>query len=931
MMSKLASRRYIIIDGLALLLVIVAVFWKLALTNLIIARGDVLTYFYPYLDYAAQATRQGRLPLWNPYLFMGVPFLANSQAGFFYPFNRLLSWLPVTRAVNLTLILHTWLAGLGAYTFARRSLNLRRAAAWAAGAAFAIGGYLTAQVEHVNQLQGLAWLPWLFVCYDLSISHRHRLAWVGLSATVALQLFAGHTQTAFISLVGLGIYALATTPLRPWQTLLGRMARLAGAVLLGAGLAAAQLVPTLELAQFSMRSGGLGWREAVSFSLNPLLLGRALLPSYWQSIFSEYIAYVGLAGLMLAAIGLSSDKRNQVRAMAVLAGLGLFFALGGYNPLYLLLAKFAPGFGLFRVPARWLALYAFGTAMLIGLGLEALQSASQQIKRRSLVVWGTGIAGLLLLAWLGARLPVPGTGQPIGLPGKLDWIGWLAGASLATLLIWQRPRWSAAAAIALMLAELLAAGTALPFNRATAPEALDSLRPSLLLLKSEGADSRFISLSDIFFDPGDKTELESAFADQLNEAAFYDLLVATKQKEIVAPNLPLYYRLASADGFDGGILPLRDYVAFQQLLLPPGQTASPDGRLREVLREVPESKWLSLMNVRHIITDKTMDAWIDNVFYDLQFGTAPGPNYTATVARVPRFQATALGVVSHLQGAAQLTQGTSVAQLVIGFEDGMTQTYSLRAGVETAEGVYTGSIAHQAAQVGGHFVRDQPQVNDYVVRLSWDKAKTVTSVQIIPSMITNQLVIRGMTLIDERTGGFQPLVVSGRGRFALVHSGDVKIYENLDVLPRAFAVSEARFVEDQLAAMRDPAFDPTRQVILDPPPPGLKVIEKSDSYEVTTTLVLYQPEHVIVDVQNSAGWLVLTDSYYPGWRALIDGQPAPLFRADLLFRAVPVVGTHRVEFIYDPLSIKVGIGISLLALALACWLVWRGRRLLQFS
>ncbi len=155
-----ADHRSLIADSLALLalLSLVMVFFaKLAFTNLILARGDMFLYFYPNWNYAADAVRHGHLPLWNPYLFMGAPFLANSQTGVLYPLNLALAWLPTTRAINLTIILHVWLAGAGAYVFARRSLGLRRLAAWLGAATFALGGYLGAQVEHVNQLQALAW------------------------------------------------------------------------------------------------------------------------------------------------------------------------------------------------------------------------------------------------------------------------------------------------------------------------------------------------------------------------------------------------------------------------------------------------------------------------------------------------------------------------------------------------------------------------------------------------------------------------------------------------------------------------------------------------------------------------------------------------------------------------------------------------------
>src|SRR5512138_527876 len=113
----------------ALLTLVLIFFWKLAFTNLIIARGDIFYYFYPYRDFASQAVRAGRVALWDPYLFMGAPFMANSQAGFFYPFNLLMSWLEVTRAINWTIVLHIFIAASGVYLFARSSLRLSIAAA----------------------------------------------------------------------------------------------------------------------------------------------------------------------------------------------------------------------------------------------------------------------------------------------------------------------------------------------------------------------------------------------------------------------------------------------------------------------------------------------------------------------------------------------------------------------------------------------------------------------------------------------------------------------------------------------------------------------------------------------------------------------------------------------------------------------------------
>ncbi|MCZ7673596.1 MAG: hypothetical protein M5U34_44000 [Chloroflexi bacterium] len=154
--------------------------------------------------------------------------------------------------------------------------------------------------------------------------------------------------------------------------------------------------------------------------------------------------------------------------------------------------------------------------------------------------------------------------------------GWLAGLALAVLFL---------------------ASRSLPYNQLTTPEAWFDLRPPAARLMTDETvpPERLLSLSNIFFDPGDQGEINSVYADQLDEAALYDYLVAIKSKEIIAPNLPLAYGLASVDGFDGGILPLAAYSQLMRLILPEGQTTT-DGRLREHLSVVPEAKWLDLFN-----------------------------------------------------------------------------------------------------------------------------------------------------------------------------------------------------------------------------------------------------------------------------------------------------------------------------------------------
>jgi hypothetical protein len=900
-------------DLIAILLlcaVIALFFWKLLFTNLILARGDTFLYIYPYWTAAREALCDGRLPLWNPDLFMGAPFLANSQAGVLYPLNWLL-WLgfDTPTAASLAIVLHLWLAAGLTYGFARSGLGLHRPPAWTAAVLYALGGYLTAQAEHVNQLQGLAWLPavfWLLAC------GKRPTRPLLLGVILAVQVLAGHTQAVFITGVGGLIFAMGRLwrkPGRPADAWSALTHLILGGVL-AVLLAAAQLLPTLELTRLSVRGGGLPLSEALSFSLHPLLAGRALLPGVGETIFSEYVAFLPLSALLLALIGAWAGRRRPtVVALALVGAAGLFFAFGAANPIYVLMVKVIPGFGLFRAPARWLILYAFGAAGLAGVGLETL-STRQRLPHRLLVGWTALV--LLLIGWALVAPHFTGTfsgppESPVEAPSRVTLIGWGIEFLLAFLIL---TRWGGRLAPLLAVLVLLVSSRALPYNHPTAPEAYHALRPAAAQLmaaatldRAEGRvpPGRFLSMSDIFFDPGDTGELESIYGDQLDRDALYDFIVATKHKEILTPNLPLSFDVPAVDGYDGGVLPLADYVALEGLLLPDDRI-SLDGRLRENLDAIPEGRWLNLLNIRYLITDKVGDAWSDGVFYDLQHSAVLDHDHPSVqVASIPAFEATGIGIVLERPDSPA---GAALVGVTVRFAGGRIERHTLRNGI------------------GSSPLRTEPDGTVLEVAvLEWSIPGTPERISLAryPDP-PGDIHLHGLSLVDQRDGTFQSLVVSSQGRYQLIHSGDVKIYENLDVLPRAFLVGQAAWAggnDSALERMKTRDFDPTLEVVLI----GNGTSPSQDLSAASPRQVKinsYRPERVDLTVMaESDGWLVLSDAYYPGWEAEVDGQAVPIERADVLFRAVPLQsGTHHVVFSFRPGSIRNGLLISGISLVL---------------
>jgi hypothetical protein len=169
----------------------------------------------------------------------------------------------------------------------------------------------------------------------------------------------------------------------------------------------------------------------------------------------------------------------------------------------------------------------------------------------------------------------------------------------------------------------------------------------------------------------------------------------------------------------------------------------------------------------------------------------------------------------------------------------------------------------------------------------------------------------------------------------------VAAYANADAFPRAFYVPSARVAsssQEAFSAMTQQPFDPARQVVLVPDEQTGPVTTSGDNDVRSNTSADDRPvpgtiskatlTETVVDVNApAAGYLVLTDSAYPGWHASIDGAEQPIVRADLLFRAVPVpAGTHTVRFWFDPDSVRLGLAISALALIASLGLLASGRR-----
>ncbi len=548
---------------------------------------DLRHHHHPWRDWAAREWAAGRVPLWNPDVANGFPLMADSQTGVFYPPNILLGALfPSHYALNLSILLHAWWSGLGAWWLCR-VLGRSQGASLLGGLAFALSGFMVAHVTYAGMQAAASWLCW-GAGAALLISRDPR-PWRALPWAVcaAMALTAGHVQGAAIALLGcLFLFASEARTLRAWI-----VAGLGAA--LGIAAASPQLVAALELAAHSAREGGVAEDFAGMGSLPPWELINAVLPRFWgwerpADIALTYVHkgplffgtgenhwedcfYLGLPVVALAGWGLLRPGGRRWKALA--AGATLLM-LGRFTPVYTLFHAI-PGFDFFRFPARFSLLLTLAALALAARGLDDLLAAdsagrARLLERLILIGLGLFLAGALLgFAALSLGEPAirgvlmgPLGDRPDG-PARIDaliagmrwntspwspgvWWPALLLAAAAALIRARRlgrldPRRFQGLLLALVTADLLAFGA--PYNpRVPAAEVL--ARPPLLdALRAEGLYRT--SVVDRVQPPAlDKVLLSSSLG----------LLYGTRDVILLSPLLlPRNEALLAAAGLDVGM------------------------------------------------------------------------------------------------------------------------------------------------------------------------------------------------------------------------------------------------------------------------------------------------------------------------------------------------------------------------------------------
>lgn len=206
-------------------------------------------------------------------------------------------------------------------------------------------------------------------------------------------------------------------------------------------------------------------------------------------------------------------------------------------------------------------------------------------------------------------------------------------------------------------------------------------------------------------------------------------------------------------------------------------------------------------------------------------------------------------------------------------------------------------------------------IEDHGLEAAWHRISNIEEEGSLDSPLLDLLGAKYILTTSEIGIDKYELVFDGEGK-------DIEIYENKEVLPRAFIVHRVEVLlekEKALDRLSSDSLDPGQVVIIGQELPTLEVamnVEAPLKDNSEAQIISYGLNDVTIKAQmENPGFLVLTDIYYPGWKAFVDRQERELYRADYIFRAVYLeAGDHQVRFVFEPLSFKIGLYLTLFAL-----------------
>ncbi len=437
-----------------LLLLTLLIRFEVVTEGVIPARGDTLTGFIPHKSHVARVVRDGQLPLWDPHIFAGQPFLADPQTAVFSPLSIPFYVLPLVPAFIVYMVLKHFLAA--AFTFGfLRSIGANRAGALFGGVVFSFSSTMFRQIPWQEVASTTVWVPLMFWMCELVIRDPRRLGvGLGLVAIFAFENLAGHPQLTYYHYLALGLYCGLRLLARlftggGFPRTVASSAILLVAVGLGLGVSMIQVMPLREFQEATRYGEPFPLEEAANPTSSLVDLPNVFLGGVYPD-YEDHIntSYLGVLATVLVPVGLVVGG-PLAWIFALLALIAVAIAVGLDTPVFPFLFETLPGWRYLHGPVRFLPVATFMLAILAGLGASGLLDRVRPAGRRGGAAVGLAMAALGILTGVAianrvlgpfVELPFPiANGILFGAPALLVLIAFVTGhvgrLAFATLAI----------------------------------------------------------------------------------------------------------------------------------------------------------------------------------------------------------------------------------------------------------------------------------------------------------------------------------------------------------------------------------------------------------------------------------------------------------------------------------------------------------------
>jgi hypothetical protein len=850
--------------------------------------ADHTYYFEPFTRFIADAFAAHRLPLWNPYIYCGMPQIAVPSPGIFYPPNFLFSCFSYSQALSLLIMFNQLAAALGAFLLIY-SFGWGMTAATVAGITMSMCGYMFSLENNATLVAGAAWAPMMLWSYrriklDLSIGKRPYFAAAISIVATFMSISAGRPEVFLPAC----LLTISMCLRDAWRSRRNRkhpnkyaidLAWQFGSLFIATLLVMPILMPALEWVRLSPRANGLNLSQTFMWSVNWYdLIGLFLAYPFGdlqrvgaphlslvatRPVFFPFVpsCYIGPIAWTCAIWGMCDKSWRNRKLISIYSICLLILCLGEYTPVAPAIMQAFPALTAFRFPIKWMIFLILALAIAAARGASNLVRGrlSSTARKAGLIFWGlTLTAATLFISLAMANTPVQLAKPPLPVDAELLLglsllLGAMCGFAACGLELLLGIKTISAGKTAVLLPCLIAINLLIPAcnfqqllitpkffeTKSFMKEFLDKAKEELTQQHVKGAgEGRFLSL---YFDPlWVPLHYRTNFDGQFH--ALYDIHWTTAYfdyaRNLLLPNTNLDKHVPETFGYE----------------------AAETGAYRTLFFDILRQCSVCLPGNR--ATDRT-----------------PNTQHSSDVPLLRFCQSTATGWLG-----TQCTKGPDQIPL-------LDARYFTLMKEDKDKNVRLFRVKEQLPRA--YLTRYWMWCDEQ--KPIMDKIRTADLSQFNPTVLT--LVERNTT------SGIKDIKGTDRDFGPILRGAPDR---SPSIPPE---IEHASFND------RDPFID---------------------SFPVS--IMTDDPEHISMSVKPDRDcFLVLTDHFYPGWQASIDGAKRPCYRVNAEGRAVYVpAGPHLIEFNYVPDSLALGFqlataGLAVLVLLIAAGLragVWRFLRML---